>query len=186
MGNNSSANGNSSSGSDKCTREMMVYSALCTLQPKSKISQCLKEASQYHEICVSGDVSGVSSGGGCSSLDTSLGASRYNKKSDGVYITTGIPSSLNTQINTQIEDKTIVILVIKLYEGRDISIRKTIQFTVQTTDTIASLKIKYNAKESIPEHKQKISFNGIELLNGYLIGHFITSSGGELFLMERS
>ena len=70
---------------DKCTREMMGYSALCTLQPKSKISQCLKEASQYHERCVSG----ISSGDGSSSLDTSLGASPY-KKSDGrVYINSG-------------------------------------------------------------------------------------------------
>lgn len=74
---------------DKCTREMMGHSALCTLQPKSKISQCLKEASQYHTACISGVVSGVSSGDGCSSLNTSLGASPY-KKSDGrVYINSG-------------------------------------------------------------------------------------------------
>ena len=86
MGNkNGSANGNSRGKSDKCTRGMMGYSALCSLQPKSKISQCLKQASQYHIACVSG----VSSGDGCSSLNTSLGASRY-KKSDGrVYINSG-------------------------------------------------------------------------------------------------
>ena len=59
--------------SDKCTREMMGYSALCSLQPKSKIAQCLKEASQYHEACVSGGVSGVSSGCGNSSLGASQG-----------------------------------------------------------------------------------------------------------------
>lgn len=63
---------------DKCTREMMGYSALCALQPKSKISQCLKEASQYYTSCVSGNGhTGVSSG--CSTNDTFLGASRYNK-----------------------------------------------------------------------------------------------------------
>jgi hypothetical protein len=61
MGNsNGSSNGNSSGKADKCTREMMGYSTLCSLQPKSKISQCLKEASQYHTACVSGGVSGVS------------------------------------------------------------------------------------------------------------------------------
>jgi len=86
MGNsNGSSNGNSSSKADQCTREMMGYSALCTLQPKSKISQCLKEASQYHEACVSG-VSGVSSGCGNSSLNTSLGASPYRKDDGRVYI----------------------------------------------------------------------------------------------------
>ena len=64
---NGSSNGNSSGKADQCTREMMGYSTLCSLQPKSKISQCLKEASQYHEACVSG----VSSGCGNSSLNTS-------------------------------------------------------------------------------------------------------------------
>jgi hypothetical protein len=73
---------------DKYTREMMGYSALCSLQPKSKISQCLKEASQYHEACVSGNVSGVSSGDGKSSLNTSLGASPYRKSDGLVYINT--------------------------------------------------------------------------------------------------
>ena len=74
---------------DKCTREMMGYSALCSLQPKSKISQCLKEASQYHAICVSGSVSGVSSGCGNSSLNTSLGASPYRKDDGRLYINSG-------------------------------------------------------------------------------------------------
>ena len=80
------ANSNSNNKADKCTREMMGYSALCTLQPKSKISQCLKEASQYHTRCISGDVTGVSSGDGCSSLKTSLGASPYKKSDNRVYI----------------------------------------------------------------------------------------------------
>jgi len=75
-----------SKNADQCTRKMMGYSALCTLQPKSKISQCLKEASQYHEACVSGGVSGVSSGCGNSSLNTSLGASPYRKDDGRVYI----------------------------------------------------------------------------------------------------
>jgi hypothetical protein len=70
---------------DKCTREMMGYSALCSLQPKSKISSCLKEASQYHVACVSG----VSSGCGNSSLNTSLGASPYRKDDVRVYINSG-------------------------------------------------------------------------------------------------
>ena len=74
---------------DKCTREMMGYSALCSLQPKSKISQCLKEASQYHNSCISGDMTGVSSGDGCSSLYTSLNASPYKKSDDRVYINSG-------------------------------------------------------------------------------------------------
>lgn len=75
---------------DKCTREMMGYSALCTLQPKSKISQCLKEASQYHTKCVSGGVSsGVSSGDEKSSYDTSLNASPYRKDNGRVYINSG-------------------------------------------------------------------------------------------------
>jgi hypothetical protein len=71
---------------DKCTREMMGYSALCSLQPKSKISQCLKEASQYHESCIKGVVSGVSAGDGKSSLTTSLGTSPYRKNDGRVYI----------------------------------------------------------------------------------------------------
>ena len=75
--------------SDKCTREMIGYSALCSLQPKSKISQCLKEASQYHEACVSGGVSGVSSGCGNSSLNTSLCALPYKKDTGRVYINSG-------------------------------------------------------------------------------------------------
>ena len=90
MGNtNGSANGNSRDKADKCTREMMGYSALCSLQPKSQISQCLKEASQYHAACVSGDVSGVSSGCGDSSRVTSLGASPYRKDNGRVYINSG-------------------------------------------------------------------------------------------------
>uniref|UniRef100_A0A6C0B960 Uncharacterized protein n=1 Tax=viral metagenome TaxID=1070528 RepID=A0A6C0B960_9ZZZZ len=75
--------------SDKCTRDMMGYSALCSLQPKGKISQCLKEASQYHEACIKGTVSGVSSGCGNSSLNTSLGASPYRKDDGRVYINSG-------------------------------------------------------------------------------------------------
>ena len=67
----------------------MGYSTLCSLQPNSKISQCLKEASQYHAACVSGGVSGVSSGCGNSSLNTSLGASPYRKDDDRVYINSG-------------------------------------------------------------------------------------------------
>ena len=47
---------------DKCTKKMMGYSALCSLQPKNKISQCLKEASQYHTACISNNMSGVFSG----------------------------------------------------------------------------------------------------------------------------
>jgi len=95
---NGSANGNSSGKTDKCTREMVGYSALCTLQPKSKISQCLKEASQYHTACISGNVSGVSAGGGCSSLNTSLGASPY-KKSDGrIYINSGCELPFNGKV----------------------------------------------------------------------------------------
>ena len=99
MGNsNGSANGNSSGKTDKCTREMLGYSALCALQPKSSISQCLKEASQYHTACVSGNLSGVSSGDGCSSLNTSLGASPY-KKSDGrVYINSGCELPFNGKV----------------------------------------------------------------------------------------
>ena len=86
MGNsNGSANSNSSGNADKCTREMMGYSALCTLQPKSQISQCLKEASQYYVACASG----VSSGCGDSSRDTSLGASPYRKDDGRVYINSG-------------------------------------------------------------------------------------------------
>ena len=87
MGNsNGSSNGNSSGNADQCTRDMMSYSALCALQPKSQITQCLKEASQYHGICIS---SGVSSGDGCSSLNSSLGASPYRKSDDRVYINSG-------------------------------------------------------------------------------------------------
>jgi hypothetical protein len=74
---------------DKCTREMMGYSALCSLQPKSKISQCLKEASQYHTACISSSASGVSSGDVNSSLNTSLGASPYRKNDGRVYINSG-------------------------------------------------------------------------------------------------
>ena len=74
---------------DICTREMMGYSSLCSLQPKSKISSCLKEASQYHTACVSGNVSGVSSGDGKSSLNTSLGTSPYRKNDGLVYINSG-------------------------------------------------------------------------------------------------
>ena len=70
--------------SDKCTREMLGYSTLCTLQPKSKISSCLKEASQYHEICVrsSEKTSGVSSGDAYSSG----GRDEYRKSDGKVYI----------------------------------------------------------------------------------------------------
>ena len=90
MGNsNGSANGNSSGKADKCTGEMIGYSALYTLQSKSKISQCLKEASQYHAACVSGGVSGVSSGCGNSSLNTSFDASPYRKNNGIVYINSG-------------------------------------------------------------------------------------------------
>ena len=74
---------------DQCTRQMMGYSALCSLQPKNKIAACLKEASQYHTACVSGNVSGVSSGDGKSSLNTSLGASPYRKSDGRVYINSG-------------------------------------------------------------------------------------------------
>jgi len=74
---------------DKCTREMMGYSALCTLQPKSKITQCLKEASQYHAACIAGASSGVSSGDGNSSLNTSLGASPYKKNDGNRYTNSG-------------------------------------------------------------------------------------------------
>ena len=72
--------------SDKCTREMMGYSARCTLQPKSKISSCLKEASQYHEICVrsSEKTSGVSSGDSYSSGGRD--AYPYRKSDGKVYI----------------------------------------------------------------------------------------------------
>ena len=70
---------------DKCTKDMMSHSAVCAFYPKSKMTKCLREASQIHEKCVSG----VSSGDGYSSHDTSVGASRY-KKSDGrVYINSG-------------------------------------------------------------------------------------------------
>jgi hypothetical protein len=74
---------------DKCTREMMGYSALCSIQPKSKIAQCLKEASQYHAACIAGASAGVSSGDGNSSLNTSLGASPYKKNDGNVYINSG-------------------------------------------------------------------------------------------------
>ena len=74
---------------DKCTRDMMGYSALCFFQPKGKISQCLKEASQYHEACIKDTVTGVSSGCGNSSLNTSLGASPYRKDDGRVYINSG-------------------------------------------------------------------------------------------------
>jgi len=63
--------------------------SICALQPKSKISQCLKEASQYHAACISGSASGVSSGCGNSSLNTSLGASPYRKDDGRVYINSG-------------------------------------------------------------------------------------------------
>lgn len=74
-----------SGNTDKCTRDMMKHSAVCAFYPKNKMTKCLREASQIHEKCVSG----VSSGDGYSSHDTSFGASRY-KKSDGrVYINSG-------------------------------------------------------------------------------------------------
>jgi hypothetical protein len=76
--------------------------------------------------------------------------------------------------------KTIKINVIKLYKKS--SERKTIEFTVNTTDTILSLKQKIKTKEWIPEKEQKIFFKSKELLDGYMIGHFITNNNEELFL----
>ena len=66
------------SSKDKCTKDMMNHSTICAFYPKSKMTKCLREASQIHEKCVSG----VSSGDGYSSYNTSLGASPC-KKSDG-------------------------------------------------------------------------------------------------------
>lgn len=73
---------------DRCTRGMMGLSALCTLQPKSKISQCLKEASQYHEIC--SKQSGVSAGDSHhASAGVAQGGGRgapYKKADGKVYV----------------------------------------------------------------------------------------------------
>ena len=70
---------------DKCTKDMMTHSAVCALYPKSKITKCLREATAIHAACVSG----VSSGDGYSSHNTSLGASPYKKSDGNVYINSG-------------------------------------------------------------------------------------------------
>ena len=87
---------------DTCSRDMMKASAICALYPKNKISKCLSQASQVFTACANGQKNGstgVSSGdGGCSSNNTSLGASPY-KKSDGiVYINTGTEIPFNGNV----------------------------------------------------------------------------------------
>jgi len=79
--------------SKKCTREMMGYSALCSLQPKSKISSCLKEASQYHQICVrsSEKTSGVSSGDAYSHSSGGRDSYGYRKSDGKVYVNGEVP-----------------------------------------------------------------------------------------------
>jgi len=74
----------------------------------------------------------------------------------------------------------IKIYVVKLYKKNDA--RKTLEFTVNTTDTILSLKQKIKTKEWIPEKEQKLFFKSRELLDGYMIGHFITNNNEELLL----
>ena len=79
---------------DQCTRQMLGYSALCALQPKSKISQCLKEASQFHEICTK--TSGVSAG---DAHHQQPAGDRPYKKSDGrVYIRQGAEIPYNGKV----------------------------------------------------------------------------------------
>ena len=70
---------------DKCTKDMMSHSTVCSFYPKSKITKCLREATAIHAVCVSG----VSSGDGYSSHNTSLGASPYKKSDGNVYINSG-------------------------------------------------------------------------------------------------
>jgi hypothetical protein len=69
---------------DKCTRGFVGLTALCVLQPKNKMSQCLKEASQYNEIC-SKKVSGVSAGDASAAFG-GRDAQPYKKADGRVYI----------------------------------------------------------------------------------------------------
>jgi hypothetical protein len=43
---------------DHCTKEMMQHSMVCALYPKSKMTKCLKDASNIHTACSLGVSSG--------------------------------------------------------------------------------------------------------------------------------
>ena len=73
---------------DKCTRDMITHSAVCAAYPKSKMTKCLRDADFIFKGCVK-ETSGVSSGCGNSSLNTSLGASPYKKDDGRLYINSG-------------------------------------------------------------------------------------------------
>ena len=70
---------------DKCTRELMTHSSVCSLYPKSKMTKCLREASQLFTQCIRDNTTGVSSG--CGGGDgTSLGAQLYRKLDGRIYV----------------------------------------------------------------------------------------------------
>lgn len=71
--------------SDKCTKDMMSHSAVCSFYPKSKITKCLKEASNIHTECVKGTPSGVSSGDTHSNNFPSSSRSSVAKHHSGSY-----------------------------------------------------------------------------------------------------
>ena len=82
---------------DKCTRNMVVGSALCSAYPKNKIAKCLARESKIFEKCVSSSTSGISSGDS-GSLTTSVGTSPYRKSDGRVYINSGDELPFNGKV----------------------------------------------------------------------------------------
>ena len=68
---------------DKCTKDMMEHSAICSFYPKGKITKCLKEATNIHKECVTG----VSSGDNYSRSTYPSGSdSNHYKNYSGEYV----------------------------------------------------------------------------------------------------
>ena len=67
---------------DKCTRDMITHSAVCSAYPKGKMTKCLKEADFVFKECVK-QTSGVNAGDASSSKSyptansSSMAANRY-------------------------------------------------------------------------------------------------------------
>ena len=67
---------------DKCTRDMIAHSSVCSAYPKGKMTKCLKEADFIFKECVK-ETSGVNAGEASSnqayptSNSSSMAANRY-------------------------------------------------------------------------------------------------------------
>ena len=66
---------------DKCTRDMITHSTVCSAYPKGKMTKCLKEADFVFKECVK-QTSGVNAGDASSSSyptsnSSSMGTNRY-------------------------------------------------------------------------------------------------------------